>query len=140
MGGLGLDSKKSALAGGQSGAVIDPGKSAESALYRRVAGIGDKPRMPMGGKPLDPSQLALIGTWIDSGAAWPDNAETAETRKHWAFIPPQRPTLPKVAPKVPRAGWAENPIDRFILARLEKDGLAPSPEADRVTLLRRLSL
>ena len=136
MGGLRLDSKKSALAGGQSGAVIDPGKSAESALYRRVAGIGDKPRMPMGGKPLDPSQLALLRTWIDSGAAWPDNAETAEARKHWAFIPPQRPPLPKVA----RANWPQNPIDRFILARLEKDGLAPSPEADRVTLLRRLSL
>src|SRR5260370_41695154 len=55
MGGLRLDSKKSALAGGQSGAVIDPGKSAESPLYRRLAGIGDKPRLPIGGKPLQPS-------------------------------------------------------------------------------------
>src|SRR5258708_30424726 len=114
MGGLRLDSKKSALAGGQSGPVIDPGKSAESALYRRVAGIGDKPRMPMGGRPLDPSQIALLRAWIDSGAAWPDHAETAGTRTHWAFIPPHRPTLPNVT----RANCAQNAIDRFILARL----------------------
>src|SRR5438034_6007525 len=119
MGGLRLDDKKTALAGGKSGAVIEPGKSAESTLYRRVAGIGEQPRMPMGGKPLDPAQLALIKNWIDSGAWWPDTASGAETKKHWAFIPPQRPALPKVA----HSGWAENPIDRFILARLEKDGL-----------------
>src|SRR5207253_9077203 len=134
MGGLRLDSKKLALAGGKSGAIIEPGKSTDSLLYRRVAGIGDLPRMPMGGKPLEAAQLALIRNWIDQGAAWPDGA--AESKQHWAFIPPKRPTLPKVA----GATWAANPIDRFILARLEKEGLAPSPEADRVTLLRRLSL
>jgi hypothetical protein len=134
MGGLRLDSKKLALTGGQSGAVIQPGKSAESLLYRRVAGVGDQPRMPMGGKPLDPAQLAAIRAWIDSGASWPDglDAGNAEIKKHWAYIPPKRPDLPKTA--------AANPIDRFILARLEKEGLKPSPEADRVTLLRRLSL
>src|SRR5206468_390169 len=60
MGGLRLDSKKLALSGGKSGTVIEPGKSAGSLLYRRVAGIGDQPRMPMGGKPLDAAQLALI--------------------------------------------------------------------------------
>src|SRR5438128_8393327 len=68
MGGLRLDSKKPALAGGKSGAIIEPGKSADSLLYRRVAGIGDQPRMPMGGKALEPAQLALIRTWIDQGA------------------------------------------------------------------------
>src|SRR4029077_19412076 len=93
---------------------------------------------PMNGKPLDPEQIAAIRSWIDSGANWPDGAagEPAETRKHWAYFPPQRPALPTVSP----ANWPANPIDRFILARLEKEGLAPSPEADRVTLLRRLSL
>src|SRR5262249_40147806 len=106
MGGLRLDSKKPALAGGKSGAVIEPGNSAASLLYRRVAGAGDLPRMPMGGKPLDPAQLALIRNWIDQGAAWPD--ADAGSRKHWAFIPPKRPALPKVA----RANWEANPIDR----------------------------
>src|SRR5260221_4206993 len=122
MGGLRLDSKTAALTGGKSGAVIERGKPSGSLLYRRVAGIGDQPRMPMGGKPVDPAQLALIRDWIDQGAAWPDG--TVESRKHWAFTPPKRPELPKVA----RANWAGNPIDRFILARLEKEGLAPSPQ------------
>ena len=134
MGGLRLDSKKLALAGGKSGAIVEPGKPADSLLYRRVAGVGDQPRMPMGGKPLEPAQLALIRNWIDQGAAWPDG--TTASKKHWAFTPPKRPALPKVA----RSDWAANPIDRFILARLEKEKLAPSPQADRVTLLRRLSL
>ena len=60
----------------------------------------------------------------------------APSQSHWAFIPPRRPAVPEVA----KPGWARNPIDRFILARLERAGLAPSPEADRATLLRRLSL
>ena len=93
--------------------------------------------MPMGAKPLEPAQIALIRTWIDQGADWPTAPSgSAESKKHWAFIPPMRPPLPKVATR----HWPANPIDRFILARLEKEGLAPSPEADRVTLLRRLSL
>ncbi len=116
MGGLRLDSKTLALA------AIQPGKPDDSPLYRRVAGIGDQPRMPMSGKPLDPSQLAAIRNWIAS----------VEVPKHWAFIPPERPALP--------AGTSPNPIDRFIVARLQKEGLALSPPADRVTLLRRLSL
>jgi len=68
-----------------------------------------------------------IGTWF-----WPD----ARAEGHWAFVAPVRPAVPKVA----RESWVRTPIDRFVLARLEKEGLAPSPEADRVTLLRRLSL
>src|SRR6478672_8454339 len=87
MGGLRLDEKKAALAGGKSGAVVEPGKSAESTLYKRIAGLDEKPRMPMGGKPLEPAQLTLIKNWIDSGASWPDTA-SASTKKHWAFVPP----------------------------------------------------
>jgi mono/diheme cytochrome c family protein len=143
MAGLRLDAKQPALAGGQSGPVIVPAKSAESALYRRVAGIGEAARMPMGGKALEESQIARIRAWIDQGAAWPDAAGLAgtpagavEVKKHWAYIPPQRPALPKASHKK----WPANAIDRFVLARLEKEGLSPSPEADRVTLLRRLSL
>ena len=138
MHGLRLDSKKLALAGGQSGKVIYPHKATESPLYLRVAGIGDEPRMPMSGEPLDEQQVALIRAWIDQGANWPDevDSEVGEIKKHWAYVPPKRPPLPKVS----RRDWAANPIDFFVLARLEKEGLSPSPEADRVTLLRRLSL
>jgi hypothetical protein len=138
MAGLRLSEKSAALAGGQSGAAIIPGKSADSPLYRRVAGLGDQPRMPMGGKPLDAAQIALIRAWIDQGAEWPEtNAkEVVPAQKHWAYIPPKRPPLPKIV----NAPWPKNAIDYFILARLEKEKLTPSPEADRVTLLRRLSL
>ena len=137
MGGLRLDSKTPAFAGGQSGRSIQPANAAESILYQRVAGIGDQARMPMGGK-LDAEQIATIRKWIDQGAAWPDSTgtEVTATKKHWAYIPPQRP----VAPAVSNPRWMVNPIDSFILARLDKEGLKPSPEADRVTLLRRVSL
>ncbi len=138
MGGLRLDAKKLALAGGQSGKAIEPLKAANSTLYIRVAGIGDQARMPMGGKPLDPAQVKLLKAWIDEGAEWPEatGAEITEIKKHWAYIPPKRPALPAVA----NSRWISNPIDTFILARLEKEGIAPSPEADRTTLLRRVSL
>jgi mono/diheme cytochrome c family protein len=132
LGGLRLDSKQVVLS-----KEIQPGDAAKSALYQRVAGIGDQARMPMGGK-LEPQQIAVIKSWIDQGANWPDNISAApvEIKKHWAFIPPKRPELPAVS----NAAWCRNPIDNFVLARLDKEGLAPSPEADRVTLLRRLSL
>ena len=138
MHGLRLDSKKLALAGGHSGKVIYPHKATESPLYRRVAGIGNEPRMPMGGEPLAQQQIALIRAWIDQGANWPESVgpEVAEIEKHWAYVPPKRPPLPKVS----RRDWAANSIDSFVLARLEKEGLAPSAVADPVTLLRRLSL
>jgi hypothetical protein len=133
MAGLRLDSKKSALA-----KVIIAGKATESELYRRVVGIGDQARMPMKGEALSPDQIALIKAWIDQGAEWPDGASSAsaEIKQHWAFVAPVRPALPPVKNNT----WIKNPIDQFVLARLEKEGLAPSPEADRVTLLRRLSL
>ncbi|MGH9802035.1 MAG: DUF1549 domain-containing protein, partial [Blastocatellia bacterium] len=131
--GLRLDSKKIALA-----KVIKPGKAVESELYRRVAGLGDQARMPMGGKPLSAEQIALIKTWIEQGAQWPEESQISNSKSqtHWAFIAPIRP----ITPKVTNASWVRNPIDAFVLARLEKEGLKPSPEADRVTLLRRLSL
>ncbi len=140
MGNLRLDSKQVALA-----KVIIPGKAGESPLYQRIAGIGDQARMPMGGDPLKKEQIDLIRRWIDEGADWPEvNQSAAEAGKnpptgiptHWAYVAPRRPVLPKVK----NTTWAKNPIDMFILARLEEEGLKPSREADRVTLLRRLSL
>ncbi|HEV8482074.1 MAG TPA: PSD1 and planctomycete cytochrome C domain-containing protein [Blastocatellia bacterium] len=130
--GLRLDLRDSALA-----KVILPGKASASALYQRIAGLTDQARMPMGGR-LDARQIALIKTWIDQGAVWTDEArpKTGEAAQHWAFIAPLRPQPPEIA----RKHWARNPIDYFVLARLEKEMLSPSPEADRATLLRRLSL
>ena len=132
MAGLRFDTKTAVLS-----KVIVAGKADDSELYRRVAGIGKVTRMPMGGT-LPTPQVNLIRSWIEQGAVWPDNAvaSTAPKKKHWAFIPPVRPELPTVSnPK-----WTENAIDHFVLARLDQEKLAPSPEADRVTLLRRLSL
>ncbi|MBC8167732.1 MAG: DUF1549 domain-containing protein, partial [Bryobacteraceae bacterium] len=129
MGGLRLDSK--ALAAKS----IVPGKSTDSTLYQRVAGLNGLARMPMGGK-LPPEQIEAIKAWIDAGAEWPENVKTSResAKKHWAFVPPQRPPVPA------SSTWARNDIDRFILARLEKERLKPSLEAGRITLLRRLSL
>ncbi|MFN9461240.1 MAG: DUF1549 domain-containing protein, partial [Acidobacteriota bacterium] len=133
LGALRLDSKSLAFAGGQSRqAGIVPGKPEQSTLFQRIAGLTDQARMPMGGKPLDPAAIATIKNWIAQGAEWPEaaSAKTAEIKKHWAYVPPVRPQIP--------AG--QNPIDYLVRAKLAAEGLAPSPEADRTTLLRRLSL
>ena len=93
--------------------------------------------MPPEGKRLTEAQVKLLRDWIDAGAVWPDAlaGDDAPWKRHWAFRPPARPTLPAV-----QDGWVRNPIDRFVLARLVKEGWKPSPEADRITLIRRLSL
>ena len=105
-------------------------------IYSRIAGLGNLPRMPMGGKISD-SEMALVKSWVDAGAPWSDTpVSSAPKKKHWAFVAPVRPALPTVK----NTKWARNPVDRFILAKLESEGLAPSPEADRATLLRRASL
>jgi hypothetical protein len=137
MGGLRLDARKTALTGGVSGPSIVAGQSAASPLYQRVAGIGDQARMPMGGKPLPAAEIDLLKRWIDSGASWPDlGNENVQVSKHWAFVAPQRPALPAVS----QAAWVRTPVDRFVLNKLDAEGLKPSPEADRITLLRRASL
>jgi mono/diheme cytochrome c family protein len=89
MSGLRLDTKAGAFAGGENGKVIIPGKSDESPLYQRIAGLGGLVPMPMSGKPLDPAQIATIKAWIDQGAEWPDSvgAQVETVKKHWAFIP-----------------------------------------------------
>ncbi len=134
LGQLRLDSKAVAFRNGVTGHRIVPHKAADSGIYSRVAGIGGRARMPMGGKLAD-SEVALIKRWINEGAAWPES-QTSQVDRHWAFIPPARPDVPAVRTK----DWARNPIDHFVLRRLESEQLRPSPRASKETLLRRLSL
>ncbi len=131
MAGLRLDARASAMK------VIVPGHSQSSRLLHRLLGQGGEPRMPLGGQPLAPAQIALIRRWIEEGADWPEpDAKQSLSSRHWAFVAPARPPLPAVK----NQAWARNPIDYFILAELEKRGLTPSPEAPKETLIRRLSL
>ncbi len=120
---LRLDTREGALK------VIVPGKSAGSELVRRIhaaPGDGHMPP-PRSGRSLTAEQQALLTRWVDQGAPW---------GKHWAYEPPLRPDLPEVKD----VRWPRNAIDRFVLARLEKEGLAPAAEADKATLLRRVTL
>ncbi len=141
--GLRLDNRVDALRGGSSGPVIQPGESAKSRLIHLVAGFEPNRVMPMGGEPLTGLDISFLRAWIDQGAEWDGEIGTRSSgaseqakKKHWAFIPPRKPALPAVS----NEEWVKNPIDRFILARLEKEEITPSREADRETLLRRLSL
>ncbi len=107
--------------------VIVPGKSAESHLLTRISSIGANKMPPVAsGRTLTPQQINALKQWIDEGAKW---------QTHWAFQAPQRPALPSTK----EATWVRNPIDNFILARLDQEGLKHSPEADKSTLLRRVS-
>ena len=136
--GLRLDQKTSALAGGDSGQAIIAGKSSQSLLVKLVSGDDpDRIMPPKGGRLTDP-QIGLLRSWIDLGAQWPDDtlANTKTNHSHWSFQPPVRPTVPTVKHKT----LVRNPIDAFILARLEKERITPSPEATRGTLIRRLYL
>ena len=123
---LRFDSKEGALA---KPGVIVPGDSANSRLIKRVAATDPHMRMPPvdSGKSLSITQIDVLRRWIDQGAKW-------ET--HWAYSTPQR----REPPKVSASSWPQNAIDNFILSRLEREGLKPSPPADKTTLLRRVSL
>jgi mono/diheme cytochrome c family protein len=138
--GLRLDTAAAAAQGGNSGAALVAGKSEQSRLFLAVTGAEGVKPMPPKEPRLTPEQIAVLKAWIDQGAKAPaDEAaekSTGPRTQHWAFQPPARPA----APAVQSADWVRNPIDRFILARLEKEGISPSPEADRTTLIRRLSL
>ncbi len=107
--------------------IIVPGNAAESKLYQKISSKDESMLMPptYSGRSLTPAQIELFKQWIDQGAKW----DTL-----WSFVPPKRPTVPEVKGKA----WPRNPIDNFVLARLESEGLGPSPEADRATLLRRV--
>jgi mono/diheme cytochrome c family protein len=133
---LRLDTTALALKGGENGPALKPGKSAESLMIQTTKGTHESiAQMPYKKPALTTAQIDLLAKWIDEGATAPAD-EKPESGKHWAFIPPQRPAVPSPA----KAGTARNPIDAFILARLAKDNLTAAPEANRITLIRRLSL
>jgi mono/diheme cytochrome c family protein len=130
--GFRLDVKAAALQGGDQGPAIVPGKSADSPLARYVSGTDPNCVMPPKGPRLKPEEVAALRAWIDQGAAWPESASGASADKldWWSLRPLTRPAVP---------GLARNPIDAFILAKLKEKGLSPSPEADRRTLIRRVT-
>lgn len=125
--GLRLDLPQSALR--TDNPVIVPGKSSASELIKRILSTDADEVMPppASHRTLTAPQQAQLKRWIDEGAVW---------GKHWAFEAPRRPALPPVR----HAAWVKNPIDRFVLAKLEQNGLAPSPEAPKTTLIRRVTL
>ena len=138
-GGLRLDVKAAALKGGEHhGPAVRPHAASDSPLIRFVsAPVDAETRMPPKGEPLTAEQVAILRTWIDQGATWPADADTAAVRDpadHWAFKPVARPEPPLVTD----AAWPRNAVDRFVLARLERERLRPLPEADRLSWLRRV--
>ena len=137
--GLRLDLKTAAFKGGDEHAPdIIAGKAKESPLIRFVTSKDDEERMPPKGDRLSAAEIARLTAWIDQGAVWPDGVDLVKVedkRDHWSLKPVGQPALPKTTNK----RWSRNEVDRFILARLEKEGLKPAPETDRVTWLRRVS-
>jgi cytochrome c5 len=126
MKGLRFDDRKAAMR------AIAPGDSARSPLIAVATGAGGK-FMPPTGTRLTDNEVALLRAWIDQGAKWPDSASKPGL---WSLQPIAHPAPPAVRNRV----WAANAIDQFILARLEAEKIAPSPPADRATLIRRISL
>ena len=146
-GGLRLDSRAGLLAGGDSGPAIVPGRPDESALVQRLHG---RPVLmpPLG--PLADADVAAITRWVEMGAPWPAASASAgadppdpsapfdlaeRRRAHWAWRPVQAPAPPAVADE----SWPATPVDRFVLAALDANGLAPAPDAEPAALIRRLS-
>ena len=153
---LDLRTLESMVKGGEKGPAIVPGNAEGSRMYRRVAGL-EQPAMPMAPLPsLTPQEVAVLKSWInrgaklgpadtpkpDAGAAggygkgYKERVITAEDRKWWAFQKPVRHPIPNVAD----TRWSANPIDAFVKKALDQKGLAPAPEADRNTLIRRAYL
>jgi hypothetical protein len=129
-GGFRLDQRDSSLGAADSGErPIVPGDAGASELIRRIASQDESLRMPPadGHKALSAEEIDLLTRWVAAGAEW---------QQHWALVAPTSPALPTVR----NERWPRNEIDRFVLTRLESEGLSPAPEADRASLLRRASL
>ena len=134
--GLRVDSRDALLAGGNSGPALVPGDP-DASLLVRVLRHADRVKMPPTGKLTD-TEVDRISTWIRMGAPYPESKETeaaqgSRSETHWALVPPAKPELPPAV-----SDWAKTPIDRFVEARLEREGLRPSPQAPPRTLVRRL--
>ena len=125
-GGLALHNREAALAEGDSGELaIVPGRPDESELIRRLVTTDEDERMPVDGDPLSEREIQVLRDWITAGA---------EYEKHWAFVPPKW----RAPPKVNDPSWVANPIDAFVLARLEANGLKPAAPAEKRVLARRV--
>ncbi len=148
-GGLRVDSREAMLEGGESGPAIVPGKPDDSLLIQAVRQVSGAPKMPYGRPKLKPEDIDALAEWVKNGAPWPASTTTtasaaparrytisAEQRAFWSFQPLQR-TPP---PAVHDSAWPKNDIDRFVLARLEREGLHPVAPADKLTLIRRATL
>ncbi len=145
-GGLRLDSRPAVLVGGENGPAVVPGRKDDSLLVDAIH--YESLEMPPAGK-LDAEKIAILTRWVELGAPWPASGPadtpaaaapakiriTEEDRKFWSF----QPVRAQAPPVVPDDRWSQNPIDRFLLARLTAEGLSPAPEADRLTLIRRAS-
>ena len=132
---LSIENLESLLEGGDSGPAIDPGSAEDSLLLHMIS--GDGPEMPKDAEPLTEAEVAAIARWIDGGAVWPKDKTLVDRSREgpwWSLKPLVRPEVPLVA-----SDWQRTPIDAFILTRLEEHELQPAPEADRGTLIRRLS-
>ncbi|HEY2250763.1 MAG TPA: DUF1549 domain-containing protein, partial [Planctomycetaceae bacterium] len=142
-GGLSLTTAGRLKKGGESGVVIEPGKPDESLLVELIS--GEKPAMPQKARPLSKDDVAAIRQWIAEGAKWPADLALRDKRlagaddQWWSLQPIKRPMVPKVESTSVDKDWARTPIDTFVLAKLDEKKLAPSPEADRRTLIRRLT-
>lgn len=147
-GGLRLDSRDAMLDGGESGTALVPGKPEESLLIKVVRHATDVPPMPKKAAKLKPEEIDLLAMWITAGAPWPatnPNAPTLassqrmvitpENRSFWAFQVLHQAAIPNVK----ASGWAKTPIDRFVLTRLEREGLQPVEPASKLALLRRVT-
>ncbi len=138
-GGLRFDHRESVLRGGDSGPTYVVGDSAVSTLIARVTADDDE-RMPPPYEEdvtaLSESQIETLRRWIDAGAVWPDavQGDGHIESDHWSY----QPILRDAPPTVQNAAWVRNPIDAYVLAKLESEGIEPSPEADRYTLIKRL--
>jgi len=169
MSGLDLRTREALLKGGEKGPAIVPGNAEASRAYRRVAGI-EQPVMPMAPMPpLSSEEVEVLRAWINQGAKWEsgkaaqlsttpavldpkvqnktsaaggygktyeERPVTEQERRWWAFQKPVRPSIPKTAD----ARWSSHPIDAFVKKTLDEKGLAPAPQADRNTLIRRATL
>ena len=142
---LDLSSAKGLAAGADGSPIVVPGKPQESRLIEVVS--GDKPEMPKNGKPLSAVEVQALRDWIAAGAEWPANMVLKDDPLDWWSLRPlSKPPIPRssipslsFSPPDKNTGWVRTPIDAFILDGLQSAGLAPAPEADRRTLIRRLS-
>ncbi|KLU01869.1 putative transmembrane protein [Rhodopirellula islandica] len=137
--GLRLDIKSEAFKGGDGwGPFVIEGEPEDSPLIEWVTSEDESSRMPPEGDPLSSSEIATLTNWVEQGADWPDGVDLAvleDRMDHWSFEPVVMPDMPQVS----KADWPRGPLDRMVLARLEQEGLSPSPPADPVVWLRRVT-